>query len=100
MNHKCAAPPSLLEEPATQAVQRTRQNRDRRLSRYQEFRTLVDAGMNHSQASRQLGIPLRTVQRWAACGVSRSGSIASTRASSMSTAPIWRNGTGKVAGRS
>lgn len=27
------------------------------------------SGMNHSQASRQLGIPLRTVQRWVACGV-------------------------------
>ncbi len=69
VNHKCAAPPFLLEEPTTQAVQRTRQNRERRLSRYQEFRSLVDTGMNHCQASRQLGIPLRTVQRWAACGV-------------------------------
>ena len=68
VNHKCAAPPPLLEEPATQAVQRTRQNRERRLARYQEFRGLVDAGMNHFQASRQLGIPLRTVQRWVASG--------------------------------
>ncbi len=33
VNDKCAAPPSLSEEPATQAVQRTRQNRERRLVR-------------------------------------------------------------------
>ena len=69
VNHKCAAPPSLAEERATQAVQRTRQNRERRLALYQEFRSLVDAGMSCSQASRQLGIPLRTVQRWVVCGV-------------------------------
>ena len=69
VNHKCAAPPSLLEEPATQAVERTRQNRERRFARYQEFRSLVDAGMKYSEASRHLGIPLRTVHRWAAYGV-------------------------------
>ena len=68
VNHKCAAP-SFAEEPATQAMQRTRQNRERRLARYQEFRNLIDTGMNHSEVSRHLGIPLRTVQRWLACGV-------------------------------
>ena len=68
VNHKCAAP-SFAEEPATQGMQRTRQNRERRLARYQEFRDLIDTGMNHSEVSRHLGIPLRTVQRWLACGV-------------------------------
>ena len=68
VNHTCAAP-SFAEERNTQAVQRTRQNRERRLARYQEFRNLIDTGMNYSEASRHLGIPLRTVQRWVACGV-------------------------------
>jgi hypothetical protein len=32
------------------------------------MKRLVDCGMNHSEASRRIGIPLRTVQRWVACG--------------------------------
>lgn len=33
------------------------------------MKRLIDGGMNHSEASRHIGIPLRTVQRWLACGV-------------------------------
>ena len=35
----------------------------------EELMSLIDAGMNHSEASRQMGVGLRTVQRWLACGV-------------------------------
>jgi transposase len=57
------------EVPSTQALQRKMRNREHRLSIYQELMSLVDAGMNHSEASRQMGVGLRTVQRWLACGV-------------------------------
>ena len=69
VNRNCASRPPFAEELPTQAVQRTRQNRERRLARYREFRSLVDAGMNYSEASRQMGLGLRTLQRWVACGV-------------------------------
>ena len=69
LNRNCASRPPFAEELPTQAGQRTRQNRERRLARYREFRSLVDAGMNYSEASRQMGLGLRTVQRWVACGV-------------------------------
>ncbi len=45
------------------------QNRERRLARYQALRSLLDVGMKHSEASRHLRLPLRTVQRWLAYGV-------------------------------
>ena len=50
-------------------MRRTLQKREHRLPIYQELMSLVDAGMNHSEASRQMGVGLRTVQRWLACGV-------------------------------
>jgi transposase len=56
-----------LERP-TQALLRKQQRRERRLQRYEELRSLLDGGMNHSEAARQLGMPLRTVQRWVAYG--------------------------------
>ena len=57
------------EAPTTQALRRKLRNREHRLSIYQELMSLIDAGMNHSEASRQMGVGLRTVQRWLACGV-------------------------------
>lgn len=62
-------PDSTQQDQPTQALLRKQQNRERRLARYQELKDLIDGGMNHSGASRHLGIPLRTVQRWLACGV-------------------------------
>ena len=59
----------VQEAPSTQALRRKLRNREHRLSIYQELMSLVDAGMNHSEASRQMGVGLRTVQRWLACGV-------------------------------
>jgi transposase len=64
---KSAAP--SVEVPSTQALRRKLRNREDRLSIYQELMRLIDAGMNRSEASRQVGVGLRTVQRWLACGV-------------------------------
>ncbi|WP_245536315.1 ISL3 family transposase [Terriglobus saanensis] len=61
-------PHLAVEQPATEAHKRKEQNRARRLERYEAMKRLVDGGMNHSQAARHIGIPLRTVQRWMACG--------------------------------
>lgn len=67
---RCAAPVSAdRDERPTQALLRKQQNQDRRLTRYQELRSLIDGGMNHSEASRHLGLPLRTVQRWLTYGI-------------------------------
>jgi transposase len=57
------------EQLPTPALLRRQQNQDRRLARYQELRSLIDGGMNHSEASRHLGLPLRTVQRWLTYGI-------------------------------
>ncbi len=56
-------------QPATEAQKRKEQKRARRLERYEAIKRLVDAGMSHSEASRRIGVPFRTVQRWLACGV-------------------------------
>jgi len=64
-----AAPHSIPERQPTEAYKRKEQSRERRLERYEAMKRLVDGGMNYSQASRHIGIPLRTVQRWVACGV-------------------------------
>ncbi len=72
MIRKSAAPSSLAEElraAPTLASRRTLQKREHRLAIYQELIRLLDAGTNRSEASRQLGVGLRTVQRWLACGV-------------------------------
>jgi hypothetical protein len=72
MIRKSAAPSSLAEEPGaapTLASRRTLQKREHRLAIYQELIRLLDAGTNRSEASRQLGVGLHTVQRWLACGV-------------------------------
>lgn len=68
---RCAAPvlADRDEQRPTQALLRKLQNRDRRLIRYQELRSLIDGGMNHSEASRHLGLPLRTMQRWLTYGI-------------------------------
>jgi transposase len=71
MIRKSAAPPLAEELGAspTLATRRTLQKREHRLAIYQELIRLLDAGTNRSEASRQLGVGLRTVQRWLACGV-------------------------------
>lgn len=56
------------QDQPTQAMWRKQQNRDRRLALYQELRSLIDAGMNQSEAARHMGVPLRTVQRWLSYG--------------------------------
>lgn len=63
-----ASVPVRPEQP-TQALVRKEQIRERRLRRYDELRHLLDRGLNRSEAARQLGMPLRTVQRWLAYGV-------------------------------
>jgi hypothetical protein len=45
------------------------QKREHRLAIYQELTGLLAAGTTQSEAARQLGLGLRTVQRWLACGV-------------------------------
>ena len=66
---KDAAPASVKPEQLTKVLVCKQQNRERRLARSQELRSLLDSGMNHSEASRHLGLPLRTVQRWLAYDV-------------------------------
>lgn len=43
---------------------RKQEIREGRLQRYEELRALLDSGLKHSEAARQLDMPLRTVQRW------------------------------------
>jgi hypothetical protein len=68
---KSAAAPLAEELRAApiSASRRTLQKREHRLGIYQELIRLLEAGTNRSEASRQLGVGLRTVQRWLACGV-------------------------------
>ena len=44
------------------------QNRARRYSLYRQMKSLADAGVTHTEIARQLGVSLRTVQRWTAAG--------------------------------
>jgi transposase len=64
-----AVPPPIPEQPRTQQDKRKEQCRAQRLEQYELMKRLIDGGMDHSEASRRIGIPLRTVQRWLACGV-------------------------------
>jgi transposase len=56
-------------EASTTASRRTLMKREHRLGIYQDLNRLLDAGTSQSEASRQLGVGLRTVQRWLASGV-------------------------------
>jgi transposase len=56
------------EEPPTQALRRKQEKRQHRLERYEQMRSLIDGGMNQSEVARQLGLSLRTIQRWTATG--------------------------------
>jgi transposase len=71
MARKNTAPSVSGERGAvlTAAAQRTIQKREHRLAIYQELTGLLAAGITQSEAARQLGLGLRTVQRWLACGV-------------------------------
>jgi transposase len=62
-------PPPEVEAAPTAALRRTMEKREHRLMIYQELTRLLAAGHTQSEASRQLGVGLRTVQRWLACGV-------------------------------
>lgn len=67
-----SAAASSVEEydPAsTAAAQRTQQKREHRLRIYQDLMRMLEAGTSQSEASRQLGVSLRTVQRWLSYGV-------------------------------
>ncbi len=56
----------VMATPAPTAKDR---NRKRRHGSYQQVELLIDGGMSQSDAARQLGISLRTVQRWMQAGV-------------------------------
>lgn len=68
---KSAAASSVEEyDPAsTAAAQRTLQKREHRLRTYQDLMCTLEAGTSQSEASRQLGVSMRTVQRWLSYGV-------------------------------
>ncbi len=53
----------------TLAVERKQQRRESRLQLYQEAAALIQSGVSQSEASRRLGVSVRTIQRWTACGV-------------------------------
>ena len=59
------------QDTLTTAFQRKAQNRERRIDLYQRMRELIDSGKSQAQAAATLGLGLRTVQRWVACGVFR-----------------------------
>jgi transposase len=59
--------PATAQIPATPTAQQ--KNRERRHHLYGQVEALVDAGASQSDAARQLGISLRTVQRWIKAGV-------------------------------
>lgn len=58
----------VQQQCPTKLMMRKQDIRQRRLQRYKELRALLDSGVNHSEAARQLGMPLRTVQRWLTYG--------------------------------
>ncbi len=51
--------------PTPTAIQK---NRQRRQGLYEQVRALIDGGVSQSHVARQLGISLRTVQRWIEAG--------------------------------
>jgi transposase len=59
------------EDTLRRALQRKKQNRERRIDLYQRMRELIDDGKSQAYAATTLGLGLRTVQRWVACGVFR-----------------------------
>jgi transposase len=59
------------EDTRTTALQRKDQNRQRRIDLYQRMKELIDNGKSQAQAAATLGLGLRTIQRWVACGVFR-----------------------------
>ncbi len=56
----------VMSTPTSTAKQR---NRERRHHLYKQVKALIDGGVSQSDAARQLGISLRTVQRWIQAGV-------------------------------
>jgi transposase len=63
---------SIAEEQrtaSTVAAERTLLKREHRLKVYQDILGLLDVGTSQLEASRQLGVSLRTVQRWLSYGV-------------------------------
>ncbi len=63
--------PHEAEDTPTKALQRKEQNREWRIDLYLRMRELIDKGESQTQAAAALGLGLRTVQRWVACGVFR-----------------------------
>jgi hypothetical protein len=59
------------DDTLTKTLQQKKQNRERRIDLYQRMRDLIDNGKSQVQAAAILGLGLRTVQRWVACGVFR-----------------------------
>jgi transposase len=63
--------PHESQDTRTRVRQRKEQNRERRIDLYLRMRELIDKGESQTQAAATLGLGLRTVQRWVACGVFR-----------------------------
>ena len=61
--------PAIDQASATTTRTAKQRNRERRHGLYKQVKVLVDGGMSQSDAARQLGISLRTVQRWLRAGV-------------------------------
>ena len=63
--------PHESEDSRTKALQQKEHNRERRFALYLHMRELIDKGESQTQVAAILGLGLRTVQRWVACGVFR-----------------------------
>jgi len=60
--------PATTQDKASPILTTKQKNRTRRHGLYEQVRALLDGGVNQSDAARQLGISLRTVQRWIQAG--------------------------------
>lgn len=75
---------SVETKQLTKALECKQQNRERRLVRYKELLTRLDGGMNRSEAARHMACHSARCNAGFRMASSRSASITSTRASSIS----------------
>lgn len=66
--HSTEAPP-VPQGSAASAITTKQENRERRHALYQQVKNLIERGVSQSDVARQLGVSLRTVQRWVQAGV-------------------------------
>jgi hypothetical protein len=60
---------ATAQVPAAPAATTQQKKRERRQDLYEQMKAMMDGGVSQSDAARQLGISLRTVQRWIQAGV-------------------------------